>query len=109
MNTFSSDDDAMDIAVRMLMGEKPIEDNVIYLDAEKALIKALKPKHNKLLYNNYPQSKDGLYTHELDFYNFTFSDPITLQYENGEIVGCQDSLLIEKGKTLQVRKGTPIK
>ncbi|NQX54407.1 hypothetical protein HQN86_12350 [Pedobacter panaciterrae] len=105
MNTFSPDDDEMDIAVNMLMGKKPIEDNVIYLDAEKALINALKPKHNKLQYNNYPASKDGLQSHNLDFYTFNFSDPFTLIYDNGEIVGCRDSLIVEKSKTLQIRKG----
>jgi hypothetical protein len=105
MNTFSPDDNEMHIAVKMLMGEKPIDDNVIYLDAEKALIKALKPKHNKLLYNKYPESRDGLHSHNLEFYTFNFSDPFTLIYDNGEIVGCKDSLIVEKGKTLQVRKG----
>lgn len=104
VNTFSPDDDEIDIAVRMLMGEKPIEDNVIYLDAEKALIKALKPKHNRLLYNNYPESKDGLHPDHLQFDTFNFSDPITLIYDNGEIVGGKDSLIVEKGKTLQIRK-----
>jgi hypothetical protein len=104
MSTFSPEDD-LEIAVKMMMGEKLIEDNVIYLDAEKALINALRPKHNKLLYNNYPESKDGLQPHNLDFYTFNFSDPFTLIYDNGEIVGCKDSLIVEKGKTLKLRKG----
>lgn len=108
MNTFGPEDQQLDIAVRMLMGEKPIEENVIYLDAEKALINALKPKHNKLMYNSYPQSKDGLHPHSLEVYTFTITDPVTLRYENGEIEGCKDSLIVRKGKTLQVWKGGAI-
>lgn len=105
MNTLSIEDTDLSTTVKILMGETPIEDNIIYLDAEKALINALKPKHNKLLYNSYPKSKDGLHPHNLDVYTFSISDPITLQYENGEIIGCKDSIIIEKGRTLRILKG----
>jgi len=104
MNTFSDNDTDIDLAVRMLMGEPHIDQDTIYLDAEKALISALQPKHNKLRYKNYPISKDGLHNQGLDIYSFSINDPITLQYENGEIVGRNDHLLIQNGK-LQIRKG----
>lgn len=104
MNTFSADDKDMDLAVKMLMGELPINQDTIYLDAEKALIKALQPKHNRLRYKKYPVSKDGLHSLNLDLYTFTLNDPITLQYENGEIIGRKDHLLVQDG-ALQIKKG----
>lgn len=104
MNTFSAGDTDIDLAVKMLIGEISINQDTIYLDAEKALIKALQPKHNKLRYNKYPISKDGLHSLNLDIYTFALNDPITLQYENGEIIGRKDHLLVQDGK-LQIKKG----
>lgn len=40
----------------------------------------------------------------LDIYSFSINDPITLQYENGDIIGREDHLLIQNGK-LQIKKG----
>jgi len=45
MDTFGADDN-LTSAVKMMMGELPIDQDIIYLDAEKALITALKPIHN---------------------------------------------------------------
>jgi hypothetical protein len=59
----------------------------IYLDAEKALIHAMQPSYNEELFRNYPKSVDGLHKHKLDMVNYTFTDPITLVYEKGEIRG----------------------
>jgi hypothetical protein len=59
MNTFGEEDNVKE-AVDMIMGISPIDETTIYLDAEKALINALKPKHNRQLYPNYPESVDGL-------------------------------------------------
>lgn len=70
-----------------LMGKNYPEQKTVFLDAEKALIKAMQPKHNKILFKNYPKSKDGLYKHNFDNYGFTFMDSITLEYEKGEIRG----------------------
>lgn len=59
----------------------------IFLDAEKALIKAMQPKYNKQLFNAYPISKDGLYSDNYDVISYTFIDPITLFYGRGDIAG----------------------
>lgn len=59
----------------------------VYLDAEKALINTMQPKYNKILFKNYPKSKDGLHKYEYDTFTYTFMDPITLIYELGEIEG----------------------
>lgn len=103
MNTYAPGDE-LDEAVRILMGENPIIDETIYLDAEKALISALKPKHNKVLYKKYPESLDGLHPHNLDLYTFTIDDPLTLVYDTGEIKGREDTFLVQNGEPLQIKK-----
>lgn len=70
-----------------LMGTNRPEQETIFLDAEKALIKAMQPKYNKELFNNYPVSTDGLYKDNYDAISYSFMDPITLNYSLGEIVG----------------------
>ncbi|WP_306349888.1 hypothetical protein [Flavobacterium sp. '19STA2R22 D10 B1'] len=69
------------------LGKNHPDKKTVFLDAEKALIKAMQPKHNKVLFKNYPKSKDGLHKHNFDTVGFTFMDPITLKYENGVIRG----------------------
>lgn len=64
----------------------PIKEKV-FLDAEKALIKAMTPHYNKELFKSYPISIDGLYKYDYDTIAYTFIDPITLTYSNGEISG----------------------
>lgn len=59
----------------------------VFLDVEKALIKAMRPNYNKELFKSYPVSKDGLYNDKYDAISYTFRDPITLVYSEGEIVG----------------------
>ena len=78
---------AIDDMIDSLMGRNLPEQKTIFLDAEKALIKAMQPKHNKIMFKNYPKSKDGLQNHNYNSLSYTFIDPITLQYENGEIRG----------------------
>ena len=63
------------------------EKEFIFLDAEKALIKAMQPSYNKEMFNNYPISKDGLYKEDYNLISYTFIDPITLKYEYGDIKG----------------------
>jgi len=107
---FSQDDDISEMFQQMVDGNLPvIPKKRIYLDAEKALIHALKPKHNKLFYKNYPQSKDGLKQELLDVFTYTFFDPITLVYAEGEITGSDhfieaDMLLVKKGEALKIYK-----
>jgi hypothetical protein len=59
----------------------------VFLDAEKALIKAMEPSYNKVLFKKYPLSKDGLSNENYDSVSYTFIDPIVLIYEEGEIRG----------------------
>ena len=104
MKTFG-EDDPLDEAVDMVMGKYEVEEETIYLDAEKALINALKPKHNRQLYTNYPNSVDGLAKHDLALYSYSIKDPITLVYTDGEIRGGADKLIIKKGLPLRIQKG----
>jgi hypothetical protein len=81
----------------------------IFLDAEKALIRAMTPKYNKELFKNYPVSKDGLYNDNFDTISYTFTDPITLVYETGEIQGGLnklggDSIIIESNSSFRISK-----
>jgi len=79
-----SDIDSMAAALR---GVGYPEQKKVFLDAEKALIKAMKPNYNKELFNGYPVSKDGLYNDKYDAISYTFTDPITLVYTEGQIKG----------------------
>lgn len=73
-----------------LLGENFPSRERIFLDAEKALIKAMQPKYNKELFKSYPQSKDGLYNDNYDYISYSFIDPIVLTYQEGEIRGLMD-------------------
>lgn len=72
---------------KLLFGKSLPDQEKIFLDAEKALIKAIKPKYNKRLFKKYPVSNDGLSNDNYDTISYTFVDPITLYYEQGEIIG----------------------
>jgi hypothetical protein len=73
--------------IASFLGEDHPEQEKVFLDAEKALIKAIQPSYNKELFNNYPVSKDGLYNDNYDVISYTFIDPIVLTYEEGTIRG----------------------
>ena len=73
--------------IKSINGKNFPKQEIFFLDAEKALIQAMKPKYNKELFKKYPQSKDGLYLHKYDYISYTFIDPITLIYDEGEING----------------------
>lgn len=92
-----------------LMGEKFPSQEKIFLDAEKALIKAMEPKYNRELFKGYPKSKDGLYNDKYDYISYSFIDPITLKYEKGEIKGLKsyeggDSIVIKDNKEISLVK-----
>jgi hypothetical protein len=63
------------------------DDKTISLDAEKALIKHLQPKYNKILYNNFPKKNDLINNDYHDVILYGLSDPITLIYDNGKTKG----------------------
>ena len=73
--------------VASFLGENYPEQEKVFLDAEKALIKAMQPLYNKKMFDNYPISKDGLYNDNYDAISYTLIDPIVLSYENGTIRG----------------------
>lgn len=92
-----------------LMGELYPEQEKVFLDAEKALINAMTPSYNKELFKNYPKSKDGLYEDGYDAISYSFMDPITLIYDEGEIVGGLspfggDSIFISGNEKLKLLK-----
>jgi hypothetical protein len=108
INTFDIHSDTKIMAETLLGHNMPSEDT-IFLDAEKAFIKTMQPKHNKEFYNNYPHSKNGLYSQNLDAYSFSIMDDITLVYKEGEIEGStaymqSDFILIKENKDVEVIK-----
>ncbi|MCR1024531.1 hypothetical protein [Cellulophaga baltica] len=84
--TFDIDSDIKKV-VSVYQGETYPNKEKIFLDAEKALINAMKPNYNKELFKNYPRSIDGLYEDKYDVISYTFVDPINLRYSKGEIRG----------------------
>ncbi|MBI3232651.1 MAG: hypothetical protein HYZ42_01180 [Bacteroidetes bacterium] len=93
----------IDEIMNTLMGQNQLDQKTIFLDAEKALIKAMQPKYNKEVYKSYPKSKDGLFKHNLTLYSYTFTDPISLIYEEGAIDGGLNFL---GGDTIQIANNT---
>lgn len=79
-NSSASDEEIADSLTDKYMPNQ----KTIFLDAEKALIKAMQPIHNKIKFKQYPVSDNGLHNHNLDAYSYTFMDPITLKYGLGE-------------------------
>ena len=86
IQSFGDSTDTSEMVSSFLEQNYP-EQEKFFLDAEKALIKAMKPLYNKELFKNYPISKDGLYQNNYDAISYTFMDPIVLTYEKGEIRG----------------------
>lgn len=108
IQSFGSDS-SIESMIASLKGENYPAQEKVFLDAEKALIKAMKPTYNKELFVNYPVSKDGLYNDNYDAISYTFIDPITLIYEEGEIKGSSstiggDSILIIKNQEFKLVK-----
>lgn len=100
---------AIESMVDALQGKNYPEQEKVFLDAEKALIKAMQPNYNKELFKNYPVSKDGLYSDNYNAISYTFMDPITLIYKEGEIRGGLtsiggDAILALEGKELKLVK-----
>lgn len=92
-----------------LMGKNRPEQRTIFLDAEKALINGMLPKYNDELFKNYPRSADGLYKHKYDAISYSFTDPIILVYDKGEIEGSLDymggdTIIVEDNKTVELFK-----
>lgn len=86
IQSFGPGSDTKDM-VASLLGENYPDQEKVFLDAEKALIKTMQPSYNKELFNNYPVSTDGLYNDNYDAISYTLIDPIVLTYEEGTIRG----------------------
>lgn len=92
-----------------LLGENFPNQEKIFLDAEKALIRSMEPRYNKELFKGYPKSRDGLFQDKYNYVSYTFVDPITLEYEQGEINGSLsydggDSIVIKDYKEVTLTK-----
>jgi hypothetical protein len=108
MRTFGEKSSINDM-VDSFMGKNMPEQRTIFLDAEKALIKAMQPKYNDELFKKYPKSTDGLYKHNYDSISYTLIDPITLVYDKGVIEGGLsiwggDTIIIKNNKTMELLK-----
>ncbi|MEK6452095.1 MULTISPECIES: hypothetical protein [unclassified Myroides] len=86
IQSFGPETDTKDM-VALFLGENYLDQEKVFLDAEKALIKAMQPSYNKEMFDNYPVSKDGLYKDKYDAISYTLIDPIVLKYEKGTIRG----------------------
>lgn len=96
------------VSIEEILNQNLPNQKKIFLDAEKALINALQPKYCKQLYENYPKSKDGLEDCSFDTFSYTFTDIITLESDNREIVGgidnCGDFIRIDDNKSINIIK-----
>ncbi len=54
INTYKPADNDISDMVATIMGTNQPDQRTIYLDAEKALVKAMQPKYNKEMYRSYP-------------------------------------------------------
>lgn len=108
IQSFGSNDSISNMVLALKGEGYPLQEK-IFLDAEKALINAIKPNYNKELFRSYPRSKDGLYNDKYNAFSYTFMDPITLIYEEGQINGGLskmggDSILILDNKEIKLVK-----
>jgi len=108
IHSFGNESDTKSM-VDAILGRNYPEKEKVFLDAEKALIKAMQPAYNKEMFKNYPVSKDGLYNDNYDAISYTFMDPITLLYDDGEINGGLtpiggDSILIVDNREFKLVK-----
>lgn len=104
--TIGPDDPIPSDIANFMDGANLPSNKVLSLDAEKALIQAMKPGYNKVFYNNYPQGKESLSALSLDSYSYQIWSHLILKYRDGAIRGrpdlFADALLVQKGKPLQV-------
>ena len=108
LRSFGDDADIKEMTAT-LMGENFPKQETIFLDAEKALISAIKPDYNKELFKSYPKSKDGLFKDNYNYISYSIADPITLTYSQGEIKGSLDyfggdKIIIKDNKEISLIK-----
>ncbi|WP_417558247.1 hypothetical protein [Mesoflavibacter zeaxanthinifaciens] len=108
VTTFGFDSDLKEMTAT-LRGENFPKQETIFLDVEKALINAMKPNYNTELFKSYPKSKDGLFKDNYDYISYSFADPITLKYSQGQIKGSLkylggDKIIIKENKECSLIK-----
>ncbi|WP_144036630.1 hypothetical protein [Sphingobacterium psychroaquaticum] len=115
LSMFSHGEITEDIFEQLMSGKIPeVPQRDLYLDAEKALIHAFTPKHNRVIYKHYPKGKQNLLTnplYDIKAYTYSFLDPITLIFNDKFIKGNQDffdvdMLLVKKDEPLVILKSS---
>lgn len=76
-----------------LLRKDQTTDEVLYFDVEKAFIKALKPKYNVQLYQNYPESKNGMMDEKYNHILYRIEFPYTLRTESNSFNANQTEVL----------------
>lgn len=100
-----SEETPPDKVADIILGKNYPSQETIFLEAEKALIKAMQPKYNEVLFGIYPKSDDGLYSEKINNITFTFVDPLTLKYPEGSIMG---GLSLWGGDSIKISEGNKI-
>jgi hypothetical protein len=103
--TIGRDDPFPSYIAEALAGTNLPPERAISLDAEKALIRAMQPKYNKIFYDRYPEGKDSLSGYRLDSHSCRIYNHLILKYDNGEIRGRPDLF----ADSIFVRNGLPLK
>lgn len=65
----------------------------VNLDCEKALVHGMLPAYNKIKFEKYPKSRDGLYGTEAEVYAYSICEDLILKYKDGMVYGNIESAL----------------
>ena len=68
----------------------------VILDAEKALVHNMNPKYNKIKYERYPRSRDGLDNIDAHVFSYSLSEFAILKYTDCLVVGFPDDIYASK-------------
>ena len=76
----------------------------LLLEAEKIFVNKFVPKHNDVIFKQYPKSEDGLYSYDYDIIDYTIKDGINLSFKDIVFVGGSEGnhLVYCKGEKLAV-------
>lgn len=72
--------------INAINGNYGIDDKTVALDCEKALVKAMNPKYNSTKFKQYPKSEDGLFSHNINFYQYKILENLVLDYGDGNYI-----------------------
>ncbi len=77
-----------------ITGKSLVNTKTVSLDCEKALIKTMNPKYNSTKFKQYPKSTDGLFNHNIDFYQYKILENLVLDYGNNNYIDGTNSSII---------------